>query len=110
MDLTLLKEQYAFELARKQQLESGLTLPVVVLTGLGGVAFSYCRSFSYARNLKTLLFSLALLGAALSLVWVFYYLVRATHRFMYEVIPSSVELVTYYEQAKDYYRSVGSPF
>ncbi len=107
MTLELLREQYAFELNRKQQLESSLTLPVAVLTGLGGVGFSYARSFSYGYNLKTYVFLVALIGAAISFVSVFYYLIRATHRFMYEVIPSSLELLTYYEQACDYHESAG---
>ena len=110
MNLELLREQYSFELSRKQQLESSLTLPVVVLTGLGGVAFSYGKTFSYSRNLQTLLFSVSLLGAILSFICVFYYLVRAAHRFMYEVIPSSLELLSYHEEVKRYYQSVGVPF
>lgn len=110
MDFELLREQYAFELSRKQQLESSLTLPVAVLTALGGVAFSYGKSFTYARNIKTVMFSVALLGAILSFTTVFYHLIKATHRFKYEVIPSSMELLKYYEEAKEYYTIVGAPF
>ena len=110
MDLELLREQYAFELSRKQQLESSLTFPVAVLTALGGVAFSYGKSFAYARNLNTVLFSAGLLGAVLSFTTVFYYLVKATHRFMYEVIPSALELLSYSNQVKEYYQIAGTPF
>lgn len=37
MDLKFLKERYDFELQRKEQLTSALTLPVGVLSGLGGL-------------------------------------------------------------------------
>jgi hypothetical protein len=39
-----------------------------------------------------------------------FYLVRTTHRFSYELIPSALELVSFYDQSKDYYRSVGAEF
>lgn len=57
MNLDLLKELYYFELQRKQQLEASLMLPVAVLTGLGGVLFSFARSFKYNYNLKTYVFA-----------------------------------------------------
>jgi hypothetical protein len=69
MKLDLLKELYFFELNRKQQLESSLVLPVAVLTGLGGVVFSFARLFRYGFNIRTYLFVVTLLGAAISLLW-----------------------------------------
>lgn len=110
MILDLLKELYYFELQRKQQLEASLMLPVAVLTGLGGVLFSFARSFAYNYNLKTYVFAVTLVGATISLMWVVFYLVRATYPFTYEVIPSSTELLSFYDQSKDYYRSVGAEF
>lgn len=110
MNLDLLKELYYFELQRKQQLEASLMLPVALLTGLGGVLFSFARSFTYGGNAKTYVFATALSGATISLMWVVFYLIRATHPFTYEVIPSSTELLSFYDQSKDYYRSIAAEF
>lgn len=110
MKVDLLKEFYFFELDRKQQLESSLVLPVAVLTGLGGVVFSFAKLFRYGFNLKTYVFVVALLGATISLVWVLFHLIRGIHGFTYEVIPSSQELLSFWEQSKDYYRSLGAEF
>lgn len=110
MKLDLLKELYFFELNRKQQLESSLVLPVAVLTGLGGAVFSFAKSFRYGSNMKTYVFVAALLGATVSLMWVVFYLIRMTHRFTYEILPSSSELLSFYESNRDYYRTVGAEF
>jgi hypothetical protein len=110
MKLELLKELYFFELNRKQQIEASLTLPVAVLTGLGGVLFTFARSFGYAYNKKTTVFVVALIGCTISLVWVFWFLIRATARFTYEVIPSSLELLTFWEESSAYYRTVRTDF
>lgn len=110
MNLDLLRELYYFELQRKQQLEASLMLPVAVLTGLGGVLFSFARSFRYGHNVKTYVFVAALTGATISLMWVVFYLIRGTHPFTYEVIPSSTELLSFYNESKDYYKSTRAEF
>lgn len=110
MDLELLKEFYFFELERKQQLESSLVFPVAVLTALGGVVFSLAGSFRYGHNLKTYVFVPTLAGAIISVLWVVYYLVRATHRFTYELVPSASVLLSFYEDSTAYYRSIGAEF
>jgi len=110
MKFDLVKEHYFFELTRKQQLESSLTLPVAVLTGLGGIVFSLAQSFRYGLNLKSYVFTGSLIMAALCLALTFYYLIRATHRFNYELVPASVDLLNYYEKSQEYYRSIGAPY
>lgn len=46
MKTEFLKERYDFELQRKEQLTSALTLPVGVLSGLGGLMTAMVRAFS----------------------------------------------------------------
>lgn len=106
MKLEHLKEHYFFELNRKQQLEGALALPVAVLTGLGGVAFSFAQSFHYAANVRCTAFISALSGITICLGLSFYFIVRASFPFKYSTVPSPQELLTYVDSTKQYYRSL----
>jgi hypothetical protein len=46
-DFAFLKDRYDFELGRKEKLTGALTLPVGVLSGLGGLIAAMARSFTY---------------------------------------------------------------
>ena len=60
MDFEFLKDRYDFELQRKEQLNAALTLPVAVLSGLGGAIVAMARSFTYRDELVTRAFLIAL--------------------------------------------------
>jgi len=60
MDFEFLKNRYDFELQRKEQLTAALTLPVAVLSGLGGAIVAMARSFTYMGDLLTRVFLVAL--------------------------------------------------
>ena len=49
-DFDSLKSRYDYELQRREQLTAALTLPVGVLTVLGGAMTAMARSFSYHRT------------------------------------------------------------
>jgi hypothetical protein len=87
-----LKDRYDFELQRKEQLTSALTLPVGVLSGLGGLMAAMARSFTA----KTLWIALPFFAAfALDVVAFFtclVYLARAYHRQKYMYLPTLKEL------------------
>ena len=52
-DFDFLKDRYDYELQRREQLTSAITLPVGVLTVLGGAMAAMARSFSYEDTLLT---------------------------------------------------------
>jgi len=49
-DSEFLKDRYDYELQRKEQLTSALTLPVGILTILGGAMVAMARSFSHRET------------------------------------------------------------
>ncbi|PYQ95605.1 MAG: hypothetical protein DMF95_09475 [Acidobacteria bacterium] len=59
MDLKFFKERYDFELQRKEQLTSAPTLPVGVLSGLGGLMAAMVRSFPHKTRWLTVPFGAA---------------------------------------------------
>jgi hypothetical protein len=59
MDFEFLKSRYDFELQRKEQLTAALTLPVAVLSGLGGAIVAMARSFTYTDEVLTRAFLVA---------------------------------------------------
>ena len=59
-DFDFLKDRYDHELQRREQLTAAITLPVGVLTILGGAMAAMARSFSYEDTLLTWIFGLFL--------------------------------------------------
>ena len=59
-DADFLKDRYDYELQRREQLTTALTLPVGVLTVLGGAMVAMARSFSYEDRLLTWTFGISL--------------------------------------------------
>jgi hypothetical protein len=78
-DFDFLKNRYDYELQRKEQLTTALTLPVAVLTGLGGAIVAMARSFSYRDALVTWLFSPVLVADGIAFFVCLVYLARAYH-------------------------------
>jgi hypothetical protein len=109
MKLDLLKEHYFYELNRKQYLEGALALPVAVFTALGGLAFTMAQSYAYSSSWLTKVFLSALVGLLGSLLAAFYYVWRTSHRFTYELIASSKDLLDHYEKVKEYLLSIHEP-
>ncbi len=56
LGIDFLKDRYDFELKRKDQLTEALTLPVGVLTVLGGLLGAMAQSFSYGTDAATHVF------------------------------------------------------
>jgi len=105
MKLELLKEHYFFELSRKQALESALALPIAVFTGVGGVVATLSQTFEYKWDCLTYFFFPLLALTILSLLFTFYCICRAFVRHIYQLVPSSSELLDYWEKLKIYYES-----
>ena len=67
-DADFLKDRYDYELQRREQLTTALTLPVGVLTALGGAMVAMARSFSYEGRLLTWMFGILLGLTAIAFV------------------------------------------
>jgi hypothetical protein len=92
LKLEFLKERYDFELQRREQLTSALTLPVGVLSGLGGLMIAMVRSFTAKRLWLAVPFYV---GFALDVVAFFvclFYVARAYHGQKYKYLPLLKEL------------------
>jgi hypothetical protein len=105
----LYKEQYYFELTRKNQLTSQLSIPIGILTILGGLASYFYRNISicsdYKHNVIIILFILSII----SFVYTIYYLIRSYYGFSYSYIPSPKVIDAYKNDLSTYHKSVGNP-
>lgn len=87
LDLNFVKSRYDWELERKEKLTASLTLPVGILTALGGLMAVMARSFSYTTPSWTgaFLFLMSLTVAAFVVCLVF--LAMGWHHQDYEYLP-----------------------
>ncbi len=65
LDFAFLKNRYDFELDRKEKLTAALTLPVGVLSVLGGALIAMVRSFTYSNSELTWFFIAGLIASSL---------------------------------------------
>ena len=86
-DFDFLNNRYDFELQRKEQLTTALTLPVAVLTVLGGAIVAMAQAFSYRDTLLTWLFSPVLGVDGIAFFMCLAYLASAYHRQTYVFLP-----------------------
>lgn len=102
MDLKFLKERYDFELQRKEQLTSALTLPVGVLSGLGGLMAAMVRSFPHKTLWFTVPFGVAFSLDVVAFFFCLVHLARAYHRQKYIYLPLLRELEEWEEEFRDF--------
>lgn len=102
MDFDFLKDRYDYELQRKEQLTAALTLPVGVLTVLGGAIVAMARSFSYQDALLAWPFGLLVAVDVGAFFACLLYLGKAYHRQKYIYLPLLARLE---EWENDYERS-----
>ena len=106
MKLDFLKERYDFELGRKDQLTSALTLPVGILTGLGGLLAAMARSFSYAVPFLTRMFVTMMVVDVIGFVVCLSLLARAYHAQTYVYLPLLADLEAAEHEFRDFNRYV----
>lgn len=87
MDFEFLKDRYDFELARKEALTSALTLPVGVVSGLGGVMAAMAQSFPYGRVGWDVPFLVTFALDTLAFMAALHFLGRAYHGQDYGYLP-----------------------
>ena len=86
-DFDYLRNRYDYELQRKEQLTTQLTLPVAVLGLLGRAVVAMLRSFSYMDLLLTVPFSIFVAGVGTTFLVCLVYLGRSYHRQTYVFLP-----------------------
>lgn len=86
-DFDFLKSRYDYELQRKEQLTTALTLPVAVLSALGGAVIAMARSFSYRDALLTGSFGLVFVVDCAAFFVCLVFLASAYHRQTYVFLP-----------------------
>lgn len=91
-DFDFLRNRYDYELQRKEQLTTALTLPVAVLSVLGGAIVAMGRSFSYRDSLLTWSFGPVLGADGLAFFACLVFLARAYHRQTYVFLPLLKEI------------------
>jgi hypothetical protein len=96
--IEFLKERYDFELQRKEQLTSALTLPVAVLGGLGSVLALMARSFTYKDPYLISVFLSSIGASLLAFVGCMLFLSAAFHRQRYMYLPLLRDLRAWEEE------------
>ena len=105
-DFDFLKSRYDYELQRREQLTAALTLPVGVLTVLGGAMTAMARSFSYQDGLLTWVFGVPLGLAVIAFFRCMFDLGRAYHQQTHIYLPLLGELRQTREKWQAFYKEV----
>ena len=106
MRFEFLKERYDYELNRKEQLTAALTLPVGVLSGLGGLMVAMARSFELKSPWLTVPFGVAFGVDVFAFFFCLVYLARAYHRQKYIYLPLLKDLEGWEEEFREFNRYV----
>ncbi len=106
MEIELFEKQYERELNRRHQLTSTLSLPLGVLTILGGALGVMAKEFSYGSQVMSVIFSSTLLLAGLAFAGAVFFIVRSYFYFghSYSHIPAPGLLKEYHAQLLDFYQ------
>jgi len=102
-DFDFLKDRYDYELQRREQLTAALTLPVGVLTILGGAMVAMARSFSYKDCLLTWVFGILLGLTGIAFFLCMLNLGRAYHRQTTTYLPLLGDLQKVREEWRAFY-------
>lgn len=108
LNFEFLKDRYEFELDRKEKLTAALTLPVGILTGLGGLLAVMARSFTYRDTLLTWLFAPFMVTAVLAFFVCLLFLARAYHAQTYIYLPLLADLEAADEEFREFNNYVRS--
>jgi hypothetical protein len=109
LDFEFLKDRYDFELQRKEQLTTALSLPVGVLGGLGSLLAVMVRSYSFRNDAASWIFGLTIASAICSFFGCMIQLARAYHRQRYKFLPLLRELDEKLEEWRAFYSDAGYP-
>jgi len=87
MDLKFAKDRYDYELQRKEQLTTSLTLPVTALAIIGSGVVGMARSFSFKDERLSWFFVVLVVLDVVAIAICLVYLARMYHRQTYRYLP-----------------------
>ena len=106
MTIEDLKDCYKFELERKDKLSTSLTLPVGVLTIIGGLLGLILRDFSFREQRLSWFFGVAVAAGAILFVVSVVLIILAYYRYRYEYVPTPREMREHEEKLQKYYEQI----
>jgi hypothetical protein len=105
LSLEFLKDRYDFELERKERLTDALTLPVAVLTVLGGLIAVMARSFTYGDTVLTWVFLGLVTADTVAFAVCLVYLAQAYYTQVYVYLPSLKDLRQAENDLQEFYEA-----
>ena len=107
MDFDFIKDQYSFELERKNQLSIALNLPTGVLIVLGSLLGFFAKEFPYDLSPVITIIFFLILGIAMILFFIAVcYLIQSFFGYKYSFIPTPGRLKDYYDKLLHHHRSL----
>lgn len=107
MNFDFIKDQYLFELERKNQLRTSLNLPTGVLIVLGGLLGFFAKEFPYnLSTVITIIFFFFLAASTVLFLIAVYHLIRSFYGRTYAFIETPGELKTYYDELLQHHRNL----
>lgn len=108
MDIDFLKEIYKNELDRSVQFRTAVTMPLGLLTVLGGLLGTMVMGFSYVPGAPTTIFVCLIAVDVALFTMVAWYLIKAIYGnsvggFSYSHLPTAGQLLSYWKGLEDYY-------
>ena len=101
-DFDFLKDRYDFELTRKEAITTALTMPITVVSGVGGLLAAMARTFTYKDQLLWWIFVPIMVSDVISLFGCLIHLARAFHLQTYVYLPLLRELHVAAEEFHDF--------
>lgn len=97
------KEAYYFELKRRQELTTSLTIPIGIASFFVGAIFYYLQTFKFfPSNGVGYVFVLLVLFALISVVISIYYQFRSYYGYIYGYLPRLDDLNNFYDDLLEY--------
>ena len=107
MDFDFIKDQYLFELERKNQLRTSLNLPTGVLIVLGSLLGFFTKEFPYnLSTVITIIFFFFFATSTILFLIAVYHLIRSFYGRTYAFIETPGELKTYYDELLQHHRNL----
>lgn len=103
-----LKEHYFFEISRRHQLTSALSIPIGIVAILGGVLAFFLQNIKPSFSPSSLVLTILLVLAVYFVIRTIYFIIKSYHNYTYGYVATPKQLMEYYKQLIEYYKSIGS--
>jgi hypothetical protein len=101
------KEHYFYEINRKQQIVSSLTIPIGILIVLSGAMTLFLRCLTSDGAPVMAAFRILVSVALASLGMTIYYLIRSYFGFAYDYVSDTQDVLDFEKGLKSYYEKIG---